>query len=144
MKKVKQSIFVTLLFFTFLIVFREVVPAQFLVPQDPFDSYSHRISWKEETYLLDNFAIFLTKNPETKGYIAYYSGTTESPKGAKTRVERAVRYLTKFRQIDSRRIIVVYGGKLDTARTVLQPVEKKAAPPDFQVPKTDNVLRSSL
>jgi hypothetical protein len=59
--------------------------------QDPFDSYSHSISWKEETVRLDNFAIFLSKFSDTKGYIGYYSGENSSQRRAKSRVDRAVK-----------------------------------------------------
>ena len=111
--------------------------AQGTTAGDPFDSYSHRISKKKERFLLDNFAIFLTRNPEMIGYVAYYEGARTSPGQARLRAERAVKYLSGVRRINPGRIVIIYGGELDRARTVLQPVPRNSPPPDFGVPKDE-------
>lgn len=108
-------------------------PAQPARNADPFDYYSHRIPWKEEISRLDNFAIFLLRNPETVGFLAYYSGPDSSRRRAKARAEKSVRYLTRLRRVDPRRIITIYGGEMDHAATILQPAPEHSPPPDLQV-----------
>ncbi len=120
-----------------VVVFAVMMPVSETWAQnnDPFEYYWHRIPWKEEVARLDNFAIFLTKNPETVGYVAYYSGKGGSRRRAKARAQKAVSYLTRFRRIGPRRIVMIYGGKLDNASTILQPVPKHSPPPDLLVPR---------
>lgn len=69
------------------------------------------ISFSDEKVRLDNFAIHLQRHPEAKGYIVIYHGKQFSASQARRRAERAKKYLTDRRGIESRRITIVEGGQ---------------------------------
>ncbi len=46
-----------------------VVGLRSVSAESPFDQYRSNIKWNEEQAHLDNFAIFLVRNPEYIGYI---------------------------------------------------------------------------
>jgi hypothetical protein len=104
--------------------------------QEPFDRYRTFISWTSERANLDNFVIALRRNPETIGYIAFYTGNDHSYDKTRSRIDRARNYLIKTRGIDSSRIKILYAGELGRfATTVLQPVDKALPPPYKSVDK---------
>ncbi len=53
---------------------------ELIVIDQVFDSYRSKIPWKEERAHLDNFAIFLKKNPNCIGYVFVFTKENESPK----------------------------------------------------------------
>ncbi len=98
--------------------------------QEPFDRYHTFKPWKDEIFDLDNFAIFLRKNPETIGYIAFYVGDKDSCSQVKARIDKSKKYLIEHRKIDKRRIVVIYAGRLTNfSTTILQPIIKDLPPP---------------
>jgi hypothetical protein len=95
-----------------------------------FDSYG-KLPWEEERLHLDNFAIYLKRNPEMVGYLAYYVGDDSSEAEMEARIGRAKEYLICEFKIDKKRIIVVKAEKREKTKVVLQPVSKEKRPPDF-------------
>lgn len=71
----------------------------------PFDRYGY-ICFNDEKARLDNFAIALSNDPRSEGFIIAYSGQKNSLKEAQARAERARRYLYESRGIDVQRIKV--------------------------------------
>lgn len=113
-----------------------VIGYLFVGPVEPasadewFDIYGE-ISWKNEKLHLDNFAIYLNRNPDMQGYIAFYAGKKARLLDVKKRVARAKEYLIHNLKVDRRRISVVYAGRRKETRFALQPVEKSLPPPVF-------------
>ncbi len=103
--------------------------ARIVVADSPFSVYSGNASKEEEIVFLDNFAIYLTEHPEMVGYIAYFSSEKRSASRLKKRVNRAVKYLSERRGIDIKRLIVIYGGRNERSKVVLQPTPQGAPPP---------------
>lgn len=95
-----------------------------------FDSYG-LIPWEEERLHLDNFAIYLERNSDSNGYIAFYVGEKDEAKEIEKRTARATNYLICERKIAKNRIIVVNAGKRQETKIVLQPVSKDKPTPDF-------------
>lgn len=61
---------------------------------------------------LDNYAMALQLEPNLKGYIVSYGGSYGQPE-ARVWAYEARKYLTSNRGIAARRIVTLYGGKLD-------------------------------
>ena len=99
--------------------------------QEPFETYSHEISWKREKFYLDDFSIHLKQFPDTIGYIGFFVGDGDTLQKVRKRIDRAKRYLITKRKIDEQRIVVVYAGKLDNSRTAFYLIKKNSPPPDF-------------
>lgn len=98
--------------------------------QEPFDRYKTFISWGFERANLDNFAIYLTRFPETIGYIAFYTGDDHSLNQTRKRINLAKNYLVSRRKIGASRIKIIYVGRLGKfATTILQPLDKDLPPP---------------
>lgn len=100
-----------------------------------FDTYQSDISWNEERAHLDNFAIYLKKEPELIGYIYIFTKENESVRKSKSRTNRIVKYLTKnigsnFK-VEKSRIVFIYKKNSDTSEIILQPVLKGFKPPEL-------------
>lgn len=108
------------------------------VIDSPFDVYDSDISWSEQKFHLYSFVIALKENPEMIGIIIYASSEKYSLKKAKSRINRSVKYLTQDLpaelRVEKSRIVVIYEGKKDIARTTLQPINKKSIPADLKLP----------
>src|SRR3712207_2657291 len=68
-----------------------------------FDDYEN-LSWKDEMSRLDNFSIYLRRNPELLGYIVFYVGKKGSYERVRKRIERGVKYLVEYRKFDKDRL----------------------------------------
>ena len=97
--------------------------------QEPFNSYGHDISWELEITHLDDFSIYLKKNPDAIGYICYFVGDKERPEKVRRRVRRAKDYLHANRNIEKGRVKITYAGRLDNSRTALYLIEKDSPSP---------------
>ena len=75
----------------------------------PIDYYGD-IRFEDEKARLDNFAIELQDSPDFHGYIDCYGGRVGRRGEARSRCERAKRYLTGARGIAPDRIVLVDGG----------------------------------
>ena len=103
---------------------------------EPFDSYNTNISWNEERARLENFAIFLKRNPDYVGGVYVFPGKTETVKKARTRIKRIINFLTKEMpseyRIEGSRIFAVSKESSLKDRVILQPIHKNSSPPDFK------------
>lgn len=99
-------------------------------PSQWFDSYG-AISWNEEKLHLDNFAYHLKQNPDQIGYLLYYVGKGNAKTRVTQRCMQARRFLTKVRKIEAARIVIIYAGRSDETKFVLQPISKDLPPPRF-------------
>ncbi len=97
-----------------------------------FDSYSlASVTQQQERYHLDDFAYYLLKDSTLRGYVAYFVGKGDSRKVIQRRAERNRIYLqTEFR-LEKSRIVLVYAGRADETKFILQPLDRISAPPDF-------------
>lgn len=95
-----------------------------------FDSYGN-ISWQEEQARLGNFAIFLERNPDMIGYIAFYIGDKDSSKKVKQRIKRGKKFLLSKFKVEESRIAIINAGKKEETEIILQPVSKNVPPPKF-------------
>jgi hypothetical protein len=89
----------------------------------PIDYYGN-IRFEDEKARLDNFAIELQTSPSINGYIDCYGGRVGRRGEARTRCERAKRYLTRHRGIAPERLVLVDGGfreQLDVGLWLLPP-----------------------
>jgi hypothetical protein len=94
-----------------------------------FASYG-AISWEDEKTYLDSFAVALSQNPETVGYIGFYLSEKDSYKKIKARIDQAKLYLINYRRIEKKRIVIVYLGKgRNNTMTILQPIDKDSPVP---------------
>ncbi len=100
-----------------------------------FDTYQSNVSWNEERAHLDNFAIYLKKEPELIGYIYVLSKENESVQKIKTRKNRIVKYLTgnigSKLEVEESRVVFIYKENTDKSETILQPVLKGYKPPEL-------------
>lgn len=97
----------------------------------PFASYG-KLPWAEEKLHLDDFAMFLKRNPDMRGYVAFYVGENEKESNTKKRMNRVKRYLLNgWQEIGKGRITFVNAGKREETRTVLQHVLKTKPAPKF-------------
>jgi hypothetical protein len=104
-----------------------------------FDSFKSNIHWSEQRVRLDNFASRISSEPRYIGYIAFESSKNESLEKAKAKIARMVSYLTYQRKIEKSRIMVVYLGKAENPKIILQPVMEGTKPPFNQ--KSDKAER---
>lgn len=95
---------------------------------EPFLSYSGKISWSEEQHYLDNFRLALERNPDMIGYIGFYSGGGMSEKEITARIKRAVEYLLE-KKIRREDLSIKYLGDLEESKIVLQPIDRNEHPP---------------
>lgn len=98
--------------------------------QEPFDRYKSLIAWDLERVNLDNFGIYLKKNPTMVGYIVYYVGEKDSLDVVKKRINKSRQYLIKTRQIDKNQFRIICGGKgADFSITILHLLDASLPPP---------------
>lgn len=95
-----------------------------------YDTYQN-ISWSEEKAHLFSFAVFLQRNPEMSGYIAFCGKDRRELRTKKARAARAKKYLISNLKIAKKRIILVNGQTCDVSITILQPIAKGVSPPRF-------------
>ena len=93
-----------------------------------FDEY-HELKFNEERLRLDQFAIALHNEPDSKGYIIVYDATGTRKSGARERGERAKNYLVKERGLREVQIVVVNGGHRNKRSVVLFITPAGALPP---------------
>lgn len=74
------------------------------------DTYGN-LKFRDEAIRLDNLAIELADQPQSKGYIVVYSGTSTVASNARARAKRAKDYLIKVRRIKPVRLVALYGGR---------------------------------
>ena len=79
------------------------------LPALKFDEYGD-ISFSDEKARLDNFAIQLTHQPGSYGYIIVYAGRKAVVAEAQLRTKRAVNYLVNVRKIDPEKVKTIDGG----------------------------------
>jgi hypothetical protein len=94
----------------------------------PFDEYDD-IALEKESPRLDNFAIMLQSQPDTKGYIIVYAGRHACVNEARYRAQRAIDYLLKRRRIKAQQVIAVDGGYRDKLNTELYLIPNNAPAP---------------
>jgi hypothetical protein len=95
-----------------------------------FDSYEC-VSWEEEALRLDNLAVYLSRNPKMKGYIAFYAGKNSRMQDLEVRIARVIDHLVLVRGINTERIVAVRMGTHEKTRTIIQPVMGDQPPPSF-------------
>lgn len=83
-------------------------------PYTKFDEFGD-VNCEDEMARLDNFAVHLLANPQTKGTIIYYGGKTfrgRLPRRGEStaRAARLKPYLVKRRGVPADRVIVINGG----------------------------------
>lgn len=83
-----------------------------------FDEYG-RISWMEEKARLDNFAVYLAKDPDTVGYISVFNAPKMCAGEAQARAVRAKRYIVEHRKIPWNKVIWKEEGYSDEMQTTL-------------------------
>ena len=106
-------------------------PSAFTRADQWFDYYG-KIPWEEERLRLDDFAMFLKRNPDMIGYMAFYVGESDSEAEIERHVIQAKNHIVRGRlKINKERIVIVNAGKRAETRFVLQPVLKTLPPPDF-------------
>ena len=93
-----------------------------------FDEYSD-LKLNEERLRLDQFAVALHNEPNSKGYIIVYDATDTRKSEARQRGERAKNYLVKERGLQEAQIVVVNGGRRDTRCVELFITPPGALPP---------------
>lgn len=93
-----------------------------------FDEYSN-IPFSEERLRLDNLAIQLKQEPESKGYIIAYTGRRARLGEARSRAERAKNYLVNERGVEAERIVTMDGGNREEFTIDLYLVPRGAAGP---------------
>lgn len=97
-----------------------------------FSSYDLKISWNDERARLFDFAMTLEEDSNFVGYMAFYTGKTDTPAKLKFRINRAKKYLISNLKIDKNRLVIVDAGKtLNESFIVLQPTLKNYPPPNF-------------
>jgi hypothetical protein len=93
-----------------------------------FDEYGD-ISFRDEKARLDNFAIQMLNQPETKGYVIVYAGRRATVAEALLRANRAKDYLVNVRGIDPQRVQAIDGGYRVDFSVLLHLGSKDAEPP---------------
>lgn len=100
------------------------------VSQEPITEPTYRLDVygklkrKDEEIRLDNLAITLTQRPSVRGYILVYAGENMSAPRARALAKRARNYLVNVRNIESERVVALYGGKREEFTTELYIVPK--------------------
>jgi hypothetical protein len=120
MKKKLQIYALTLVCISFL--------SQNIFADQYFATYYGFTTWEEEQVYLLQLGIYLQKNPELVGYIAFFVGEKDKLKDVEARMKRAKSFFNKMK-IAENRIIIVNAGKDKTTKIILQPMDKKCPPP---------------
>lgn len=89
----------------------------------PFSDYPGNATWKTQAFFLDDFAIYLKSHSEMIGFIVYFSDRKISKSALEIRARRAVTYLKQIHDISSNRLKICYGGRKETSKFVLQPID---------------------
>lgn len=95
-----------------------------------FDEYSN-LSFSDEKARLDNFASYLQRDLEKKGFIVVYAATRSRASSARTRAERAKNYLVNAKGILAERIVTIDGGRRKESRVQLYAVPLAVVSPAF-------------
>src|SRR5262249_47227414 len=93
-------------------------------PDRLFDEYG-LIGWGDERARLDNFAIQLTNEPDSLGYIFVYDGKNVCGGEARARAIRARKYVVEYRHLPWNRVMWRYEGYAGEFRIVLQPASRE-------------------
>lgn len=101
---------------------------------DPLDTYGD-IDCELAEARLDNFAVSLSMNPDSKGYIVVYGGR-KLPGRTLPHLWWTKDYLSSIRGIDPRRIIIIRGPDKNELEVVLWIAPKGAAPPEIDKPSS--------
>ena len=83
-----------------------------------FDEYG-KVGHCDETARLDNFAITLQNEPESRGHVIVYAGKEDLPGSLPAIRNRARHYLVQMRGLEPARLEVVFGGFRETRATEL-------------------------
>jgi hypothetical protein len=94
----------------------------------PFDQYGE-IKFADEKARLDNFAIQLSNDKTSTGYIFVYAGQRSYPGEAVEHLERVSNYLVSVRQISPNRLSTIDGGHQEEFAVALIIQPSGAAPP---------------
>ena len=94
----------------------------------PFDEFGN-IARDDEKARLDNFAIRLQNEPNSRGYYIIYPGRRTRAGEAERRAEFARQYLVDTRGIESRRVVTLVGGQREALTIQLWIVPEGADPP---------------
>lgn len=98
------------------------------IENHPMDTY-HYLPFKHEKQRLDNFAVHLQQEAETRGYIVVYSGPQISLPNSLRRARRAKSYIVSVRGVTANRIAVIKGGRRDEFTIELYIIHKAAPAP---------------
>ena len=98
-----------------------------------FDEYGD-IKFEDEKSRLDNFAIQLSNDPQSRGVILMYAGQETFVREAAYRLDRARSYLMKIRGIDASRVVTKDCGFYQDLRTTL-----RIYPNDATIPECDTL-----
>src|SRR5688572_9450430 len=80
------------------------------------------------------FGMFLKRNPDFTGYVAFYKSPKESNMTFQNRIKRVKKYLVNHRFLNlekSRFVFVTRQVNAEKQRTILQPTSRNVAPPKF-------------
>jgi len=87
------------------------------------------LAFRDEKARLDNFAIALQRQSDSKGYIIAYPNRRLTVSSTLARLRQARRYLVKVRRIDRERVVLIRGGFKKQFTTELFVVPKGAETP---------------
>lgn len=95
------------------------------------DSYNDKIPSSEaEQWRLEDFMQALSAEPDSTAYIIAYGGREDPPGKARRYAARAKNWLVDYRGIESRRIVIVDGGRREEFIVELWLVPRNAKPPE--------------
>ncbi|PYS86467.1 MAG: hypothetical protein DMF70_02215 [Acidobacteria bacterium] len=97
-------------------------------PTRLFDEY-RLIRWEDEKARLDNFAVALTNEPDSIGYIFVYDGMDICAGEAEARALRAKRYIVEHRGVPWDRVIWRRDGYNGQFEIILEPIRRDVAVP---------------
>ena len=95
----------------------------YATPDRLFDEYG-LIRWEDEQARLDNFAIQVTNESDSIGYIFVYDGENVCAGEAQARAVRAKNYIVEHRGVPWNRVIWRHDGYAGEFRIVLQPASR--------------------
>jgi hypothetical protein len=93
-----------------------------------FDEY-YDIARNDEKARLDNYAIQLTSEPGSQGYVIVYASRRAKSNDAQARAQRISDYLVNSRGIDSHRVVIIMGPPREDWMFELWVVPEGAPPP---------------
>jgi hypothetical protein len=94
-----------------------------------YDEYAN-ISFADEKARLDNYAVVLSNEPGSTGYIVAYGGRVGRAGEAQRRAERAMKYVSsKMQDMDAGRIVTVDGGYREELTVQLWLIPQGFTPP---------------